>query len=332
LNIFIYSLSTISITIILGVTIGILLYNHLSGRNIILDTLDRHRLSKLTLQNATQFWQNNTNTSSIIICLTTIPSRIHSLEPTLISLLTQTNAPKEIRLHIPHHSKRENIDYTIPKKFIDIPGITIIRCNDYGPATKSIPAIESLPPNQPLLIVDDDYLYPPNLVARYETLHLKNPDIIIGSSGWIVPNDLTDKPTTLWTNLLSIPPTPILCPRIKQPVQIDIIQGFSGYLIQPQFFDSPQLKDYKNTPNGIFFVDDVWISAHSKAKKWVFPEKRFCFDPKKANNLYKSSSLGKINRGEGTNESRNNTIAIRYFKDRWLFNKKRSNKKKQQQC
>ena len=303
---------------------GCKVYNFLSGRSLFLDAIDRYKLSKFTLTSASQYWQNNTNQSNIIICLTSIPSRINHLESTLISLLTQKVAPKIIRLHIPDYSKREKIEYTIPQQFVNLPGIKIVRCDDHGPATKFIPAIEELPETQPILIVDDDYLYPPNLVSRYDLLHLENPDIIIGSSGWLVPTDLTDKPTTLWSNIKSIPPTPILCTRLKKNIQIDIIQGFSGYLIQPRFFDLSQLKDYQNVPKNVFFVDDVWISAHAKVSKWVFPEKRFCFDTLTDNNLYKYSSLGKINNGNGNNENRNNTIAIRYFKNKWLLSQKKT--------
>lgn len=317
----IYSLIAISIISLIISLLSIKLYNTLSGRNLILDAIDRYRFSKLSLKEASQQWTSNTNRSEIIICLSTIPSRIHHLTPTLISLLAQKKAPKTIRLHIPYHSKREKTDYKIPQEFIDVPGITIIRCEDYGPATKFMSAVEECTPKQPLLILDDDYLYPPNFVERYDTTHQNHPDIIISSSGWLIPDDLIERPTTLWSNLRSIPPTPMLCPRLKKPVEVDIIEGYSGYLIQPRFFDKNALKAYNNAPKNAFFVDDIWISGHAKVSKWIYPEKRFCFEVKNANALYRASSLGLINK-KGKGYPRNNTQVIQYFKDRWLFNQK----------
>jgi len=304
----------VSLSVIGLICLGIQIYNFLSGRCFFLDRIDRYKLSKITLQNACQKWKNNTSRSDIIVCLSTIPSRIHLITPTLISILMQSKAPQTIRLHIPYHSKREQTNYQIPKELIDIPSLTIIRCDDYGPATKFIPAINEYNDHQPLLILDDDYLYPANLVDRYSKTNITHPDIIISASGWIVPTDLTDRPSTLWSNIFSIPPKAILCPRVKKPTEIDIIEGYSGYLVQPRFFDKHTLKDYSNVPECLFFVDDIWISAHAKVSKWVFPEKRFCIDRKNANKLFNPSSLGK--------QFHNTTAAIRYFKNRWLFNQK----------
>jgi len=78
------------------------------------------------------------------------------------------------------------------------------------------------------------------------------------------------------------------------------------------------LKDYSNVPKAVRFVDDVWVSAHSRVQKYVFPAKRFCFTLFWKEAFFKSTSLAKINNwGRDDYAKRNNSIAIKHFADKW---------------
>ncbi|MBG1230789.1 hypothetical protein F8B91_00400 [Aestuariivirga litoralis] len=77
-------------------------------------------------------------------------------------------------------------------------------------------------------------------------------------SGWIVPDDLTDKHTTILTNLLM---------RARPSVRA----------------------------------------------------RRSNYQAKALRPFYSGNSLGRINRGPGGNEKRNNSVMLRYFSGRWLF-------------
>jgi hypothetical protein len=88
--------------------------------------------------------------------------------------------------------------------------------------------------------------------------------------------------------------------------------------VRPGFFDVKRLTDYSGAPEAAFFVDDVWISGHCLARKYVIPAERFNYEPKRNARYFKSTSVALINRGDGTPESRNNTIVIRHLKHAWL--------------
>ncbi len=314
-----YHLGIILSGITLVILMSIKVYNFLEGRNLIRDILDYIRLSGRSLQDWDDVCSKNNNKADIIVCLTTIPSRLPHIERTIKSLLYQSRRPQHIRLHLPAFSHREQRPYIIPDWLKSLQCVEIISCEDYGPVTKLIPALQSLKPDQKILIVDDDMIYPPHFIDNFFRWSHQHPDIAIGSSGWIVPTDFIDRPSTLWANINHTPPFPLRCTRIRKEKPIDILQGYSGYLIKPCFFELEKITDYTGAPDAAFFVDDVWISAHCKAPKYVFPAKRFCFDLWQESEFFEATSLGLLNRGDGNPENRNNTIMIRYFKDRWLL-------------
>jgi hypothetical protein len=77
------------------------------------------------------------------------------------------------------------------------------------------------------------------------------------------------------------------------------------------------LVDYKDAPENVFFVDDVWISAHCRAPKFVVPARRSNYAPRQNRKLYHQTSLGWINSGGAEVEQRNNSVAIQHFADVW---------------
>ena len=86
--------------------------------------------------------------SDLIVGLTTIPSRLPFVSPTLKSLLLQNVPPAKILLHLPEHSRREQVEYSVPEELQDLDVITIVRCPDWGPATKILPALLDSDPDQ----------------------------------------------------------------------------------------------------------------------------------------------------------------------------------------
>ncbi|MEQ9231302.1 MAG: glycosyltransferase family A protein [Cyclobacteriaceae bacterium] len=298
--------------------IGLKVYNFLVGRHFLLDLFEEFRLSRLSLQECDLFCTRNEVKSDIIVSLTTIPSRLPYIQTTLKSLLVQTRRPQLIRLHLPNYSDRERVEYNIPDYLKSLKCLEIIRCEDYGPATKLIPAVEDLAPEQKVLVVDDDMIYPRKMLDHFFEKSTKHQEVAIASSGWLVPDDLVCHFVTLRMNIFQIPPMPFKLTRIKEATPIDILQGYSGYLVKPKFFRLGELKDYEGAPEAARYVDDVWISAHCLVPKVVFPGKRFCFHPRRLKSKFVSTSLAQFNRGGGVAEKRNNTTMIRYFKDRWL--------------
>lgn len=296
---------------------GIGAYNFLEGENLLRDLYTEYRLNRTGLAEADDAWAANPRRSDAVVSLTTIPSRIDAMANTLKSLMLQSRAPRRIKLNLPSSSSREGAPYAVPAWLRALKSVEIVSCDDLGPATKLLPSLQLNPPSQLIVVVDDDRLYPPNLVADLEEAAAKDPAAAFGFSGWVAPADLIDRPTTLYTNLFQVPPAPVRGVRLSQPIEVDILQGMSGYAVRPSFFDLERVTDYAAAPPAARFVDDVWISAHCRVPKFVIPVRRSNFPPKRHFRLHKMSSLGWINRGPAGPEARNNTIMLKYFSDRW---------------
>ena len=238
--------------------------------------------------------------------------------------MRQNLAPARIVLNLPRWSRRECRAYEVPEALADLHAVEITECDDWGPATKLIPTVLRSAPSQPIIVVDDDRIYPPDFIADLENASRLHPGSALCFSGWRVPDDLTDRPTTLWSDLMMKPPVPIKATRVNALHEVDILQGQGGYYIYPEFFDAAELMDYSQAPEAAFFVDDVWISAHCKARKFVVPAQRCGYPIKLHAAHYKSTSVALVNRGSGTPETRNNTILIRHMRNKWLCSTKDS--------
>ncbi len=304
------------LTAALALLLAVKAIDFFEGEDVILDLRDEFRLARMDLE-ALDRAAGSAPRSNVIVCLTTIPSRMPYIDDTLKSLLRQTLLPREIWLHVPSFSKRENRPYEIPARLRRLQSVRIRECDDWGPATKFIPALAGLPPDQPVIALDDDRIYPPNLVRDLQAAAQALPDAAFGLSGWIVPDDLVDRPTTIIANLLQRPPAPVRATRLKALRRVDVLQGVSGYLVKPRFFDLARLTDYADAPAEAFTVDDVWMSAHCQVPKYVVPARRSSFQPWRRRVLYKRTSLGSINRGR-TDEERRNSIVLRHLRGAWM--------------
>ncbi|MEO9967195.1 MAG: hypothetical protein ABJF11_15460 [Reichenbachiella sp.] len=297
-------------------------YNYLSGKKFVRDYLHYFFTTRKSLEYWDDYCFNNPNKSDIIVSFSTIPSRITEIVPTVKSLLSQNMAPKKIHLYVPEMSMREKVAYTIPEEIQGLKCLEVKRVDkDWGPSTKFIPAVASLDKDQKILVVDDDNMYPNTMLAAFDKASDEKPDWIVAASGWRVPNDLVDRATTLWTNITKQAPVPVPTTRVSDYYSIDIVQGYSGFLIRPRFFNFEELTDYPEEPRAVRFVDDVWVSAHAQVPKYVFPSDRFCYIPFWTEGFFKANSLASINNhGKERDEDRNNSIALRFFKDKWHKN------------
>lgn len=295
------------------------IYARFAGEHPVLDAVRDRELRRADLRLLDRRAALLGEPARIVVTLTTLPSRIDRVGLTIKSLLSQTRRPREIRIYIPERSRREDTAYVIPEWLAALESIRIIRCDhDYGPSTKVLPALlSSADPDQPFLVVDDDRIYQPWLVAQMEALSETNPNLAIAGSGWDAPPDLLDHPTRLADTLLGRAPAPIKCTRVSGRRDVDVMQGFSGYVVRPRFFRLEELADYAHAPAAAFFVDDVWISAHCNVPKAVMHGRRTNFMSRRDAAFFKRTSLGMLNRGDGSFESRNNTILLKHFADRW---------------
>jgi hypothetical protein len=299
------------------VALAIKIYDFFEGETLVRDCIDEFKLARKDLGELDRFWAKNPTRSDCIITLTTIPSRMPYLAATLKSLMRQSRAPAKIILNLPDVSKRENTPYPVPSFLQGLRSVQIMPCEDLGPATKLIPTLLHEAHTQKIIVVDDDRIYPANLVADLEDAADSHPTCAFGMSGWVVPQDLVDRPTTVHANLHMLAPSPIRARRLRGSMPVHILQGLSGYIVRPGFFDLAKLTDYRGAPPECYFVDDVWISGHCKVPRRVIPATRYNYQPKFLRRFYQRTSLGRINRGSGSNAQRHNTIALQHLRDSW---------------
>ena len=120
----------------------------------------------------------------LMICITTIPSRIHICKNIIDSLtIGQKRRPLKLIVSLPNEYDR------FPGKKIEVPDfmqsnpyVEILRVEkDYGPATKFLGPLlyDDIPPNTTLIVTDDDTIKKAEWTEYLEQELMKNPGTVI---------------------------------------------------------------------------------------------------------------------------------------------------------
>lgn len=117
----------------------------------------------------------------VVVSFTTLPSRLPFLGEVSAQMAKQSFQPDAVYACIPTVSARLGKSYDLSG--IDIPSnLTVIRTEDYGPATKLLGCLDSEPdPATIIITIDDDVDYSPDLLKTLVETALENPDSRIGS-------------------------------------------------------------------------------------------------------------------------------------------------------
>ena len=169
------------------------------------------------------------------VSLTTIPSRLKFIYKTLDSIKKQSKVPDKIFLNIPYKYKRfknEKIENIFLKK-IKIKNLEIIRCQDYGPGTKLLGALQFIKKFNYVILIDDDHIYKKDMLEIFynqATLNIKN------SYSFCVQN-------------------------IKDCL---VGQGADGFMINTKYLNKILnfYKKHVKNNNKLFYNDDLWISIY----------------------------------------------------------------------
>ena len=195
----------------------------------------------------------------LVVSLTTIPPRFHLLDATLRSILDQNVKIDAVEVWIPE-SYRRFPQHTFCKP--DVPeGVTVrISNEDFGPATKILPAAQAYRGTDArILYCDDDHTMHKGWAQSFLTVSEQNPDCAITISGCdieffgakarmnklrpraIKKNRLLDMPFQ-WRKLQKKRRQRELghkLPKIQPDAffwregYVDIMEGFCGVLVRP---------------------------------------------------------------------------------------------------
>ncbi|TXS96710.1 glycosyltransferase family 2 protein [Parahaliea maris] len=192
---------------------------------------------------------------NLVISLTTIGSRLDNVALTIESLMQQTQRASRIVLCLDRETFRwRELPLSLSRQ--QGRGLEILFCErDLGPHTKYYYTLQKYPDSL-LLTVDDDKLYPDDMVARLLVAHRAQPGVVHCHRG----HGMTFRrgqirPYKRWQwNTLRSEASPLVFPT-----------GVGGVLYFPGCFDEHVLDD------GLFrqlcpSADDVWLKAMTLAR------------------------------------------------------------------
>lgn len=192
---------------------------------------------------------------------------MNRLERVLEGFRAQTAKIDSFILWIPKAYRRPEFnDYSIPKLPSDI---EVRFCDeDFGPATKVLPAVNEFSGQDVQIIYcDDDEVYKPEWAETLMQAAKLNPsecsticglnvasvdfEAFLQSAGYKSMSRFSRK---LYSSL----PWKRRRPERPRSGHIDICQGFGGVLVRPEFFGA----EVFDIPDIAWMVDDIWLSGH----------------------------------------------------------------------
>lgn len=195
-----------------------------------------------------------------VASLSTIPSRVEHLHFTLDSLQNQSRPFDKIYLCIPHECKRLGKPYIIPDSLMSRRGIEILRCDDYGPATKLLGLLAAnlpeITPDTKIFFCDDDRVYESTRAEEFWKASEEYPEFVICTASTPYWKFFVDGQIYDYNSEKDFP-----AGRHKiRDGYMDIFEGFGGVLTKPRFMDATVFE----IPSEFRVVDDIWLSGCSK--------------------------------------------------------------------
>ena len=185
---------------------------------------------------------------SFIVSLTTHSERVHYLDAVVAGLLQQTVYPAAVVVNLPLGCE------WVPQSDSTLPfALEVRHVEDLGPATKLIPSL-SLYPGLPIVTIDDDVEYRPELFAELLDAHRRYPSLRIAGLARVLPffSRHTLIPYPLWPKVISA----------REQVRSDVVPlGCEGVLYPPHFF-RPAVGDRPTLASTASAADDLWFWAH----------------------------------------------------------------------
>lgn len=210
--------------------------------------LDNIYLQKIDLDNPTP------KKGRVVVSFSTIPSRIKFVPTVIDRLKNQDMKPDMIYACIPYFSKRKNIKYEIPEEWNNLEfqhiftdKVKVVRCDDFGPATKLLGCIPyEDDPETMIITIDDDHEYPPSSVSDIVSYAIKYPNSCLSRQAM---NESLD---------------PAKCSNrefnITNP-EVQYLEGFGAPLYRRKFITDEMLDFFKNLSDECFVSDDLTISS-----------------------------------------------------------------------
>lgn len=194
----------------------------------------------------------------IIVSLTSYPGRINTVWIAIESLFRQSLKPDKIILWLAHDQFLS--DDSLPKRLMDLKnrGLIIKYCDNLLSHKKYYYTMQEYP-NDLIILVDDDMIYPNDVIKKLYNMHKDNPNDICTINCQKIVSSIKSPPST-WKN-------PGLNERICSSSKVQIFSG-SGSLYIPNCLDK-EVFDKEKILKYCPFADDLWLTimAYKKGTK-----------------------------------------------------------------
>lgn len=193
----------------------------------------------------------------LIVSMTSFPARIEAAAKVVKQMMIQTIRPDEIILWLSEEQFPEK-EKQLPQELLDLRGygLTIGWCQgDMKAYKKFLPAMKAYPEDL-IMIIDDDLVYPVDFVEKLYEAHQHFPDGIIASRVHEIGLDEQGKiaPYGTWKKQ---------CSYDRYQTRDDwFFTGGAGTLFPPHVFDE-ELFDEALIKEICPWADDIWLNVHA---------------------------------------------------------------------
>lgn len=209
----------------------------------------KEKVSQHTLPAIREFPPDTKCDSRVVVSFTTIPARLAYVPEVITRLATQIYRPDAIYACIPYTSRRTGEPYHIPTTWqFDDPRIRVVRCDDFGPATKLLGCVEhECAPDTIIITIDDDHRYTDDTILKRVVYSMKYPDACISCQALMRLN----KDATCHISAYNV-----VSPYVQ------FLEGFGCVSYRRKFIVDDMLNYYRNSLSyECLLSDDITIST-----------------------------------------------------------------------
>lgn len=191
----------------------------------------------------------------VIVSLTSYPKRIGTVKSVIDTILTQTKRADRIILWLAEEQFPEKED-DLPKDLVELSTqglLDICWCDDLKPHKKYFYAFQKYPDDL-IITVDDDILYPPHTISTLYASYLLYPDAVSAARAHIIAiNDNNEiMPYNNWIHEVNS--------LLHSPSMQLIATGCGGILYRPSLFRKAFF-DKEAIISTCLHADDLWLKA-----------------------------------------------------------------------
>jgi hypothetical protein len=197
-----------------------------------------------------------------VISLTTLPNRNKNLFENITSLLNQNYENFEVHLNVPKTTERNGDWCDTTTNGPDIPKnnekLKVFWVDDVGAITNLIYTVKRT--TDRVIIVNDDFVYNPDMLREYNTAVKELPDAVIGFNGIYPVGAKTDGDLSLSA----------FTACVKKPTRVGLLESYKSICYDPAWIG----EDFFTEWYGKHYNDDLLIGSYLGYKgihKYVIP-------------------------------------------------------------